>query len=77
MENLRENLDEIFRIINDIRVAQDFKDDLVANKNKVNIVSFGNGESVFTTLDSKVVDQMDVKIAALVQQLKTKVDELK
>ncbi len=77
MENLKEQLDEIFRIIDDIRVAQDFKDDLAANKNKVSMVRFGNGESVFTTLDSKVVDQMDAKIAALVQQLKTKADELK
>ncbi len=76
MENLNEKLDEIVRIINDIRIAQDFKEDLANNNNKVNMVNFGSGESVFTTLDPKVKEQIDEKIVAFLKQLKTKVVEL-
>ncbi len=77
MEKLREKLDEIVRIINDIRVAQDFKEDLITNNNKVRMVNFGNGESISTILDNNVIGQIDVKIIALVKQLKAKVAEIK
>ena len=77
MENLKEQLDEITRIIQDIRMAQDFKEALENNDNKISMVNFGNGESIFTTLEANVKDQIDDKIAALTEQLKEKVAAIK
>lgn len=73
MEKITEKLDNISRIIMDIRMASDFLEMVTQEKGVVNLVMFGTGEAIFTKITDAEKTQINTKITALIEELKTKV----
>ena len=74
---LIEDLEDLMRLSRDVRMALDFRNRLDETGGVVDLVTFGTGESVFTTLSATDLAQVDSKIGKMIGALKAKAAELK
>lgn len=74
---LVERLEDLMRLATDIRMALDFMDRLDETGGVVDLVAFGDGESVFTTLSQADLAQIDTRISRMLGELVAKANRLR
>ncbi len=73
MADLREELDDIERLIRDVRIALDFRETLDADNGRIDLVRWGSGKSVFVTMSPEDIAAVDSEIEDMSARLKSKV----
>jgi len=69
---LVEDLDDLVRLASDIKLSLGFRDRLEATNGFVDLIVFGNGESVFTKLSDIDIKMLEEKISKLSKELLNK-----
>ena len=74
---LIEKLDSLMRLARDIRIALDFRSRLDETDGVVDLLVFGDGQSVFTRLSTADLAAVDARVSKMVGDLVAKADQLK
>ena len=72
-----EDLDNIMRLLRDIRMAVDFRERLKMTGGVADLVVFGTGERIFTRLSPDDIAAIDNKINQMINELVNRVNKLK
>ncbi len=74
---LIERLEDLMRLARDISMILGFRNRLDETGGVVDLVAFGDGESVFTTLSPPDLAQIDTKVSKMIDDLVAKANKLK
>ena len=74
---LIEKLDSLMRLARDIRIALDFRSRLDETDGVVDLLVFGDGQSVFTRLSTADLAAVDARVSKMVGDLVAKANQLK
>lgn len=76
IRNLREELDDITRLISDIQIILTFKEELASRDSVVDLIQFRNGESIHMKLEPSDVEAVDTKIDVMVSAVRKKLSSI-
>ena len=76
MDDIAEQLDEIERLIRDLRIALDFQQTLESNHGMVELMRWGSGRTIDVMVPPEHMYEIDREIEEIANQLRNRVAEL-
>lgn len=73
---LKEELDDIARLISDIQMALVFREGLDSRNGVVDLIRLGNGETIYTKLGLSDIEAVDKKLDVMISTVRKKVSSI-
>lgn len=73
---LKEELDDIMRLVSDIQMTLNFREEVASRDGVVDLLRLRNGESIYTKLEPSDIESVDTKIDVMMSAVRKRVSSI-